>query len=254
MLARGHSDLTLHGQTGGRKYLNAAELQRFIRSTAKCSKEVRLFCLTLCLSGGRISEILALTPAALDLQACTANLVTLKRRKRGVIRQVPLPGRLLHELDRAFCIRERQQYPPTAQDRIWNWSRSTAWRRVKEVMAHAQITGLAASPKGLRHAFGVSAFQSSVPPHLVQRWLGHASLRTTTIYCDVSGPDERRFAERMWRPAGWRLKFWSLPHPFMRFSRRFSAPLRSIFGSKISTISQLMPHILLRGRKNENVS
>jgi hypothetical protein len=29
-------------------------------------------------------------------------------------------------------------------------------------------------------------------------WLGHASLRTTAIYGDVVGPDERAFAERMW--------------------------------------------------------
>jgi integrase/recombinase XerD len=52
-------------------------------------------------------------------------------------------------------------------------------------------------PKGLRHAFG-RAFQASVPPHLVQRWLGHASLRTTSIYGDVIGPEERAFAARMW--------------------------------------------------------
>jgi len=32
----------------------------------------------------------------------------------------------------------------------------------------------------------------------VQRWLGHASLRTTAIYGDVTGPDERVFGERMW--------------------------------------------------------
>jgi integrase/recombinase XerD len=54
-------------------------------------------------------------------------------------------------------------------------------------------------PKGLRHAFGVKAFQSNIPPHLVQRWLGHASLRTTAIYGDVIGPDERLIAARMWR-------------------------------------------------------
>jgi integrase/recombinase XerD len=41
-------------------------------------------------------------------------------------------------------------------------------------------------------------FQSNVPPHLIQRWLGHSSLRTTAIYADVIGPDERAFAERMW--------------------------------------------------------
>jgi site-specific recombinase XerD len=52
-------------------------------------------------------------------------------------------------------------------------------------------------PKGLRHGFGVNTVQSYVPPHLVQRWLGHASLRTTAIYADVIGPDERGFAERM---------------------------------------------------------
>jgi integrase len=51
---------------------------------------------------------------------------------------------------------------------------------------------------GLRHSFGANAVQSNVPPHLVQRWLGHASLRTTSIYGDVIGPDERAFAERMW--------------------------------------------------------
>ncbi len=30
------------------------------------------------------------------------------------------------------------------------------------------------------------------------RWLGHASLRTTAIYADVAGPDERAIASRMW--------------------------------------------------------
>ncbi|MFU1717859.1 tyrosine-type recombinase/integrase, partial [Bacillus amyloliquefaciens] len=57
---------------------------------------------------------------------------------------------------------------------------------------------LAASPKGLRHSFGVNAFQAKVPPHLVQRWLGHASLRTTSIYGDVLGEVERELAARMW--------------------------------------------------------
>jgi integrase/recombinase XerD len=50
-------------------------------------------------------------------------------------------------------------------------------------------------PKGLRHGFGVCAFQANVSTHLVQRWLGHASLRTTTIYADVIGRDERAFAD-----------------------------------------------------------
>ena len=66
------------------------------------------------------------------------------------------------------------------------------------MMMKAGIFGAPAMPKGLRHGFGVCAFQANVPPHLVQRWLGHASLKTTAIYADVMGPDERAFAARMW--------------------------------------------------------
>jgi integrase len=62
-----------------------------------------------------------------------------------------------------------------------------------------RLAGTPATPKGLRHGFGVNAFQSNVPPHLVQRWLGHASLKTTAIYGDVMGSDERAFAARMWK-------------------------------------------------------
>jgi integrase len=122
-----------------------------------------------------------------------------KRRKRGFVRQVPLPRDLLSQLNQVFRLRFRQRDPELAGARLWTWSRTTAWRRVKEVMAVAGVTGTPAMPKGLRHGFGVNAFQASVPPHLVQRWLGHASLKTTSIYGDVMGPEERAFAERMWR-------------------------------------------------------
>ena len=145
-------------------------------------------------SGARISEVRALTPAAIDIES----IETLKRRRRGVIRQVPLPPDLLRGLNRAFQLRSAQRDPQLATKRLWRWSRTTAWRRVKAVMAVAGIAGLPAMPKGLRHGFGVNAFQSNVPPHLVQRWLGHASLRTTSIYGDVVGVEERAFAARMW--------------------------------------------------------
>lgn len=142
----------------------------------------------------------ALTPASIDIDS-VACIQTLKRRKRGIVRQVPLPPSVLHELDRVFRLRIAQRDPQLATLRLWRRSRTTAWRYVKAVMAAAGITGMPAMPKGLRHGFGVNAFQSNIPPHLVQRWLGHASLRTTAIYADVIGPDERAFARRMWNKA-----------------------------------------------------
>ena len=192
---------SLFGQSGNRKYLNAAEWRRFLESVQSLPPDERLFCLTLAWTGARISETLSLTPAAIDLESGVANINTLKRRKRIVIRQVPLPDDILRELDRVYQLRHRQRDIQLALDRLWHWSRTTAWRRVKKVMATAGIAGLPAMPKGLRHAFGVKAFQSNIPPHLVQRWLGHASLRTTSIYGDVIGPDERAFAARLWTEA-----------------------------------------------------
>jgi integrase len=190
--------MSLYGSAGGRKYLNAAERRRFIEAARHAPPKVRLFCFVLRWSGGRISEVLALTPAAIDIESGVASIETLKRRQRGVVRQVPLPRNLLDELNHSFQLRRRQRDPELATERIWSWSRTTAWRRVKEVMAAADIIGTPAMPKGLRHGFGVNAFQSCVPPYLVQRWLGHSSLRTTSIYGDVIVPDERSFAERMW--------------------------------------------------------
>jgi integrase/recombinase XerD len=198
MRERADAITSLYGPRGERKYLNAAERRRFIRAAERAPPDVRAFCLVLNWSGGRISEVLALTPAAIDIESGAANIHTLKRRKRGIVRQVPLPDELLCALDRAFKLRRRQADPDLACDRLWRWSRTTAWRRVKYVMAAAGITGSPAMPRGLRHGFGVNAFQSGVPPHLVQRWLGHASLRTTSIYGDVMGPEERAFAARMW--------------------------------------------------------
>ncbi|WP_211337854.1 tyrosine-type recombinase/integrase [Blastomonas fulva] len=60
-------------------------------------------------------------------------------------------------------------------------------------------------PKGLRHCFGVAAIQSQVPLNMVQRWLGHADMRTTAIYASAVGPEERSIAQRMWRNSALKL-------------------------------------------------
>jgi integrase len=148
-------------------------------------------------SGCRISEALAISALAVDRATGTISLLTLKRRSSGRIRQVPLPRALIDDLSLIFDLPIRERDAHRAAERLWGWSRTTGWRHVKTVMKCAEISGTAAMPKGLRHAFGVAAFQL-VPPHMVQRWLGHASLRTTAIYGDVSGREERQLAKRLW--------------------------------------------------------
>ena len=145
---RSHADagMSLYGPTGGRKYLNAAERQRFIEAARHASPEVRLFCSMLRWSGGRISEVLALTPAAIDIESGVASIQTLKRRKQDVVRQVPLPSDLIKDLSAFFDLGGKQRDPGLATRRLWKWSRTTAWRRVKQIMAAAGINGAHAMP------------------------------------------------------------------------------------------------------------
>ena len=83
---------------------------------------------------------------------------------------------------------------------LWNWSRVHAWRLVKEVMEKAGIdtTLPHATAKGLRHGFAIHALSKEVPLNMVSKWLGHADLKTTAIYLDAVGVEQRAFAARMW--------------------------------------------------------
>jgi site-specific recombinase XerD len=151
---------------------------------------VRAFCLALAYLGCRISEALELRGR--DVQD-TENLISircLKKRGKLVVREVPAPPCLIAEL--------AQVHRLDCHLRFWPWGRTSAWRHVKDVMREAGIDSLPATPKGLRHGFGVHAVMSGIPLNLVQKWLGHADIATTAIYTNVLGPEERLLAMRMW--------------------------------------------------------
>lgn len=68
-------------------------------AAAKAPREVRTFCAVLHATGRRISEALALTPQQIDLTGRVIVFESLKKRKRGVFRAVPVPPDLLDMLD-----------------------------------------------------------------------------------------------------------------------------------------------------------
>lgn len=188
---------SLYTQSGTRKYLTPAERQRFIDAAqAHPRPDVRTLCLTLAYTGCRISEALALTSASIEAQDGFIALRSLKRRNRAVvIREVPVPLWLLDELAAQAPSRHGE-----SDARLWPLSRSRAWALVKSVMREAAIAnGKHATPKGLRHGYGLHAIRSGIPITLVQRWLGHARLSTTAIYLQAMGDEEREIASRMWQ-------------------------------------------------------
>lgn len=65
-------------------------------------------------------------------------------------------------------------------------------------MAEAEIYGSQATPKGLRHGYGIHAVRSGVQLHMLQKWMGHANMSTTAIYANAVGAEELEIADRMW--------------------------------------------------------
>jgi site-specific recombinase XerD len=191
---------SLYLTSGARKYVNLSERAALLSQLASLSQDERLFVLTIMWSGARISEVLSLTAQSFQLETCVVAVRTLKRRRHAV-REIPLPAELTADLDRCFGLRERQCDPGRAAERLWKFHRVTGWRLIKAVMQSAGIHGVRASPRGLRHAFGVGTVASGVPLDTVQRLLGHSSIETTTIYTEACGPDERALVARFWNYA-----------------------------------------------------
>jgi integrase len=189
----------IYDRAGNRKYLTAAERRLFLRAVENMAPELRTFCRVLSYTGARISEVLALTPAQIDASARLVVLESLKKRRRGVFRAIPLPPNLFDELDRVHHLSDSDSHLGSQSRRLWPWCRTIAWRRVKEGMAAAQVVGPQATPKGLRHSFAVTALQGGVPITMVRRWLGHSRLSTTEIYADAIGPEEQAIAGVLWR-------------------------------------------------------
>jgi integrase len=185
--------MRLYDTQGHRLYLTSSEREDFRRAAEQAPRDVRTYCHTLLYTGCRPSEALALTANRVDFQAQAITFESRKKRRPGIYRAVPAPAVLLDALDLVHGIRDRK-----TRARLWTWSLRTAYTRVIEVMETAGIAGPQATPKGLRHGFGVACIEKGIPLNLVQRWLGHAQLATTAIYADAMGEEERGIAARLW--------------------------------------------------------
>jgi integrase len=191
---------SLFDTNGQRLYITKSERKAFLEAANRANREVRTFCMVIAYTGCRISEALALTGKSIDFGQKAIVFETLKKRKAGIYRAVPVPESLLDTLNMAHGLQEsakrkknRLGFP------LWEFSRTTAWRHVVDMMNQAQIPhGPHKCPKGLRHGFGVIAITTGIPLNMVSKWMGHASLEVTAIYANALGEEQRTIAGRMW--------------------------------------------------------
>lgn len=185
------STMRLYSRANRRLYLNASERARFSQACGNQPAERRAFALTLFYTGCRLSEARELTFEAIQFEEHIISIRSLKKRSQHHIREVPVPSVLLDAL-------AEMRLGISQNALIWDIDRITAYRWIKAIMNRASITGPQASPKGLRHAYGINAISCGIQLHMLQKWMGHASIKTTAIYANAVGDEEKAIAERMW--------------------------------------------------------
>ena len=191
--------IELFDDSGNRKYLTPEEREQFRLATTKVSKNKRMFALMLYHTGCRISEGLNVQVKHIDFSAGSVTIETLKRRKKGVFRQVPLPDDFLQALDNAYDLQMLQKRGNKSRNQyLWTWSRRYGYQVITEIMAISSLQGIYATPKGLRHAFAIACLDKDIGLNMVQKWMGHASMETTAIYANALGREERKIAGRLW--------------------------------------------------------
>jgi integrase len=188
---------SLYSPAGARKYINLAERAALLRALDALPVDRQLFIRLLALSGLRVSEGLSITSESIQIEGEILAVKTLKRRGLSY-REIPLPKSFVAHIDAHFDLAERQKCSQRRAERLWPFNRITAWKFIRETAERAGITGIRATPRGLRHCFGRTFLDAGGQLDSLQRLLGHASIETTTIYTQACGPDERTMVSRYW--------------------------------------------------------
>lgn len=190
--------MRLYDRQCDRLYVNAVERRCFLNCAKNSRTDIASFCMMLAYTGCRISEALEIRISSLQIDQQIVTLRTLKRRDPTTFREVPIPKDLVGALKRQI-----KDLPKCSDPHIWTIKgnpvdRVTAYRWIKAVMLAAGISGAKACPKGLRHGFGIHAMRCGVQLNMLQKWMGHASMSTTSIYANALGAEELAIARRMW--------------------------------------------------------
>jgi len=86
--------MSLYDAAGARKYLTKSERDTFLAAAEQADRQVRTLCMALAFAGCRLSEALALTADRIDLAAGVLVFESLKKRRGGIYRAVPVPPNL----------------------------------------------------------------------------------------------------------------------------------------------------------------
>ena len=148
-------------------------------------------------TGGRIDEILMISPSDVNLATNSIRLKTLKQGKdrngiqREKYRVIPLhvdlrDAYMQYLLDMNISTKSGDPLFPMSRQVIDLYFKKMQGKLGFKIHAHK-----------FRHTFAVKAIMDNVPLNVLQQWLGHSSIFTTSIYTQITGMDTSQFMERI---------------------------------------------------------
>ncbi len=148
-------------------------------------------------TGGRIDEILMVKPSDVNLATNSIRLKTLKQGKdwNGVqkekFRVIPLhidlrDAYMQYLLDMNVSTKSEDPLFPMSRQVVDLYFKKLQGKLGFRIHAHK-----------FRHTFAVKAIMDNVPLNVLQQWLGHSSIFTTSIYTQITGMDTSQFMERI---------------------------------------------------------
>lgn len=148
-------------------------------------------------TGGRIDEVLLVRPSDVNLATNSIKMKTLKqgKDKNGIQREKYRIIPLHLELRDAYMQYLLDMHISTkSEEPLFSMSRQVVDLYLKKMQ---DKLGFKVHAHKFRHTFAVKAIMDNVPLNILQQWLGHSSVFTTSIYTQITGMDTSEFMGRV---------------------------------------------------------
>ncbi len=173
------------------KELSKAEYERLLKAAKrKNNEQLNLLMQTICSTGIRVSELRAITVAAIKSRQATINC-------KGKMRVVILPNELCKMLMRYIKECNIISGPVFVTRNGRPLDRSNIWRLMKNLCDDAGVSKNKVFPHNLRHLFARTYYSIEKDIVRLADILGHSSVNTTRIYTMENGDVHRQQIQKL---------------------------------------------------------